>query len=129
MIYVDIPQLYPEAPFGHKWWSHLWDSEMNVDRLDAFARSIGLNRNWRQDHKFLMHYDLVPSKRELAIKKGAVKIELLDWLRTTEGKRYLAAVRGEPMPTEADPEIQLCLDLWGAEGVAHQETGVLSGHS
>ncbi len=97
MIYVDRPQFYPDAPYGHSWWCHLWDSDMNVERLDAFARSIGLNRNWRQNHRVLIHYDLVPSKRELAIKNGAVKMELLDWFRTRKGRWHLAAVRGEPI--------------------------------
>ena len=117
MIYVDALQFYPDAPFGHSWWCHLWDGDMRVDRLDAFARSLGLNRNWRQNDRVLIHYDLVPSKRELAIRKGAVKMELLDWLRTSEGKRHLAAVRGDPIPTESDPEIQLCLDLWAGKAV------------
>lgn len=42
--------------------------------LHIFARQIGLKRLWFQD-KTLPHYDLTASKRRLAIRKGAVKID------------------------------------------------------
>jgi hypothetical protein len=43
--------------------------------LHEFAQSIGLKRSWA-DTKIekLIHYDLVKSKRDLAIKKGAIEL-------------------------------------------------------
>ena len=50
------------------------DSE---DELHSLAQSIGLKRSWFQndDKHSLPHYDLVESKRKLAISKGAVEID------------------------------------------------------
>ena len=78
MVYVDALQEYPEKPFGHRKWAHLWaDSE---EELHAFAQSIGLQRAWFQADKFLNHYDVVPSKWTLAWKQGAQLTTILAWL-------------------------------------------------
>ena len=37
----------------------------------AFAASIGLRREWFQDHPSAPHYDLTPAKRALAVANGA----------------------------------------------------------
>lgn len=46
----------------------------DIDELHEFAKRLGLKRNWFQ-LKTVPHYDLVRSKRDLAIKLGAVVVE------------------------------------------------------
>ena len=43
-----------------------------MEEFHRFAESIGLKRSWFQDHRVCPHYDLVASKRVLAIRKGAI---------------------------------------------------------
>lgn len=75
--YVDEPFSLPSrdpqafrvgARHGHKW-CHLWADTLG--ELHAMADRIGMRREWFQSHSRLPHYDLVPSKRVLAIKHGA----------------------------------------------------------
>ena len=40
-------------------------------KLHAFARNLGLKREWFQDHRELPHYDLVRTRREAALALGA----------------------------------------------------------
>jgi hypothetical protein len=51
----------------------LADSE---EELHAFALSIGMKRSWFQsgDSHAMPHYDLVASRRRLALTKGAIDI-------------------------------------------------------
>lgn len=77
MIYVDELMDWPidfVAPgarhCGTKWCHMTADTE---DELHQFAAKLGLKREWFQcppkaSHP---HYDLVPSKRKLALKMGA----------------------------------------------------------
>jgi hypothetical protein len=44
------------------------------DELHAFARRIGLKREWFQDHPTLWHYDLTPGRRTAAVRLGAREI-------------------------------------------------------
>ncbi len=46
----------------------------DLDELHAFAKKIGLRREWFQEHKRMPHYDLTPAKREKAIASGAVYV-------------------------------------------------------
>lgn len=69
-VYVD--------QFGPGWgkWSgggHLLTTD--IEELHALAARIGLKRAWFQDKTF-PHYDVQARKRELAIKAGAVPIEM-----------------------------------------------------
>jgi hypothetical protein len=43
-----------------------------LEELHAMADKIGLWRSWFQDSPSLQHYDLTPSKRQMAIRAGAV---------------------------------------------------------
>lgn len=49
----------------------------NDTELHAFALKIGLKKAWHQPnkHSALSHYDLVQSKRKLAVAKGAIEID------------------------------------------------------
>ena len=69
MIYVDQ---YPGKGWG-KWQGggHLLTTD--IMELHAFARDLSLKREWFQ-RKTCPHYDLVASKRQLAISHGAIEI-------------------------------------------------------
>jgi len=56
-------------------WCHMV-SDAGEEELHAFAARIGLKRAWFQcrPKASAAHYDLVPSKRVLAVKLGAVEV-------------------------------------------------------
>lgn len=69
-VYVD------QFPAGWGRWTgggHMLASDLS--ELHSMARRIGLRRAWFQDKRY-PHYDLTASKRELALKHGAVPIGL-----------------------------------------------------
>lgn len=73
-VYVDRLESYTDPKGVAKWvgrsWCHLYaDSQ---EELHELAQRIGLKRAWFQDRTGFPHYDLVASKRELALKAGAV---------------------------------------------------------
>lgn len=91
-IYVDDIFDYP--PKGK--WCHLWsDDTEDVEALHQFAQSIGLKRSWFQISSGASgpfpHYDLRPSKRLLALKKGAKYISLKEWIKTRHDFKPLEA--------------------------------------
>ena len=43
--------------------------------LHAMAKRLGLRREWFQQHPRLPHYDIVPSKRTLALSLGAKAVD------------------------------------------------------
>lgn len=68
---------------GHQWCHMYADTPEELDRL---AAAIGLRLAWVQDHTWLRHYDLTPSKRVLALANGAVddsKLERLMQMKRT----------------------------------------------
>jgi hypothetical protein len=71
-IMVDELRVWPNArrPF-HNGSCHL-TTDSALDELHAFARVIGMRRSWFQDHAIAPHYDLTPSRREEALRRGAV---------------------------------------------------------
>jgi hypothetical protein len=56
---------------GRKWCHLLAD---DIDELHSFAASLGLKPSWFQDKGNFPHYDLTESKRELALRRGAVAV-------------------------------------------------------
>ncbi len=46
----------------------------STDELHAFAKKIGLKREWFQDHR-IPHYDLMRGKKLKAIQAGAKLVE------------------------------------------------------
>jgi len=83
MIMVDRPRFYTNSVLGRQWWCHMW-TDGPAEELHAFARRIGLRREWYQEHHVLSHYDLTVCMRERALKEGAVLTDL---------RKYLAACR------------------------------------
>jgi hypothetical protein len=87
-VYADEIRLYPSGE-----WCHLM---ADTDKeLHAFAARLGLHRGWIDHHKGrvdVLHYDLRPAKRALAIQMGAVEVRAKDYLaRKLKEKRTLAA--------------------------------------
>lgn len=95
-VYVDMSiwhpakSIKPGARHCGNNWCHMW-ADSN-EELDALARKIGLQRPWRQDSpsRFFpggrfVHYDLVPSKRALALKHGAVEKSLMKHIVELQG--------------------------------------------
>lgn len=69
-VYVD--------QFGPGWGRWTGGGHMlatDLDELHAMAHRIGLRLEWFQDKTF-PHYDVMTSKRRLAIQAGAVEIEM-----------------------------------------------------
>ena len=57
----------------YKYAAHLFAD--SVPELHRFASSIGLKRQWFQNHHRLPHYDVTAAKRGLAIQKGAIEVD------------------------------------------------------
>lgn len=68
---------------GHGKWCHM-TSDTGLDELHAFARRIGLKRDWFQGKVGHPHYDLTPKMRKAAINAGA---------RPVSSKELLIAVQ------------------------------------
>lgn len=69
MIYVDQ---FPGTGLG-KWQGGGHLHTTNIEELHAFAKSIGLGREWFHN-EICPHYDLTASKRRLAFQSGAEHI-------------------------------------------------------
>jgi len=74
MVYVDQVRRYDSGE-----WCHM--SADTDAELEAFARSIGLNRRSKQRG----HYDLRPSKRRAAVEAGAVEITAREMVAVRRG--------------------------------------------
>lgn len=70
MILVDQVRWYDRPVERHHYWCHMV-SDTSLDELHEFAKSIGLQRSWFQN----THYDLTPSRRTLAVTKGALLVD------------------------------------------------------
>lgn len=89
-VYVDETFVWesknPQAFFvgtrtGHKWCHMFADTE---EELHEMAKKIGLRRDWFQSKSRTPHYDLVPSKRKLAISAGAKPINAREWYKAKQ---------------------------------------------
>ena len=47
-----------------------------LDELHDFASRMGLRRSWFQPHPRLLHYDLTAGLRDVAIRQGAIEVDL-----------------------------------------------------
>jgi len=65
MIFVD--SLF--ITVGKRRWCHMV-SDASLEELHAFAKKLGLKREWFQDKK-VPHYDITENKRRQAISMGA----------------------------------------------------------
>jgi hypothetical protein len=60
-----------------------------------------MKREWFQNKPCFPHYDLVPTRRAVAIRYGAVERELRDYLRERKGLS-VPCVPSAPSPTQLD---------------------------
>lgn len=104
-VYVDRIRDYGDAVKGAaaRWgsrWSHLIaDTE---DELHAFAARIGMKRAWAQyPGTVRSHYDLVPSRRALAIKAGAIEITNRELVEIRRRQREASSADGSQTPRTA----------------------------
>src|SRR5215469_7914058 len=94
-IYVDgimsiTPQgdtpLAKQAQRNGSQWCHM-ATDGDPEELHRMARRLGLKREWYQNRDKAgrvhnhPHYDLVPSKRALAIRYGAVEVDAMELIR------------------------------------------------
>lgn len=61
--------------------------------LHVFAQSIGLKRSWFQN-KSIPHYDLTANKRRLAIRFGAIKIDMKEFVEIMKKHRLRKLANG-----------------------------------
>jgi len=78
-------------------WCHLYAYPVtiaNLEELHDLAWRIGLKRSWFQAKGSLPHYDLVPTKRSLAVANGAQEISTYGMLKhLKEHRSTLKAAR------------------------------------
>lgn len=80
-VYVD-----PLINYGWKLGPSCHLTADSLEELNKFALSIGMKLSWLQyggGKKMMPHYDLVKSRRELAVKKGAIELTIRE-----AGERY-----------------------------------------
>lgn len=88
-VYVDEVQSYPmqavarSARHCGRRWCHLWTDPGNEEELHRMAAALELKPQWFQNRKGFPHYDLVPARREAAIRLGATPMSLRDWWLTS----------------------------------------------
>lgn len=77
-VYVDPEMAWPRSaawPYGAV--SHMYAD--TPEELHAFAELMGLRRRWCSDHtqpgSRLLHYDLTPRRRRMAIRLGALEVD------------------------------------------------------
>lgn len=77
MIYVDDMRLQATVGKLSAVWSHMW-SDTSIAELDDFAAKLHLRPSWLQNSQGFVHYDVVESVRQRAIKLGATEISYSD---------------------------------------------------
>jgi hypothetical protein len=87
MVYVDYsihlessnPKAFRVGERHNHEWCHLWAD--SFEELMDFAQAIGMKREWLQKNSRVPHFDLIPTKRVMAIAKGAQEMSLKEWLK------------------------------------------------
>lgn len=74
MILVDELRRWPTTLRCFRAGSCHLTTDGPLAELHAFARRVGLRREWFQDHHLAPHYDLTAARRSLAVRLGAVEV-------------------------------------------------------
>lgn len=94
MIMVDAIAHWPGArPPFHRGSAHL-TTDGPLDELHAFAKRIGLRRQWFQDHPIAPHYDLTPERHARALAAGATLVPAREQARRRREQRATAGGPG-----------------------------------
>ncbi|GAB3283453.1 hypothetical protein GCM10027449_26490 [Sinomonas notoginsengisoli] len=90
-VYVDNLRMPATVGRLRGRWSHL--TADTTEELVAFAARLGLRRSWIQNegHAWKEHFDVVDSKRELAIRLGAVPVTIQEAVALHQAKCEAAA--------------------------------------
>jgi len=88
---VDEIKVYPNARGIFRSGSCHLTTDGPLEELHAFARRIGMRREWFQDHPLAPHYDLIESKRQKALALGATFVPAREQARTRIAKRTSSA--------------------------------------
>lgn len=107
MILVDGVQEHAAPGLRYKRWSHLV-STVDETELHAFAARLGLRKEWAQlrPGASAAHYDVVPTKRALALRLGAQEVTSRDLARLNYDGLTRRGLRGEEQQRAADTEAQ-----------------------
>lgn len=73
-IMVDGLKVWTTKPPFHRGSCHL-TTDGPLEELHEFAARLGMKRSWFQEHPYAPHYDLVPTRRALALELGAVYVD------------------------------------------------------
>jgi hypothetical protein len=126
-VIVFIDQNMPCLPNRNWRWAtvcHLTSDDLHD--LHAFARKLGLKRQWFQwKPKGCPHYDLTPSKREQALTLGAIELDRFDFVTLIREWRGHYGAERLPSPhrtrlAEARAAFELALRAKGPETVKAQ---------
>lgn len=85
MIMVDGLKVWTKRRPFHLGSCHLTTDE-GLEVLHAFAARLDMRREWYQDHIYAPHYDLVPSRRAIALEYGAVYVDAVEQARRRRAK-------------------------------------------
>lgn len=96
-VYVD-PLLKHGGSSTFRWTTscHLYAD--TVEELHAFAKRIGMKREWFQDHWSTAHYDLTEPRRKRAVELGAIEHtirEMVTFMREQRALRRPVLLEGE----------------------------------
>lgn len=88
-IYVDNAFIKAKVRQHDSKWCHLLTDNDDPEELHVFAEKIGLKRSYFQPGRLPEHnhYDLTENKRWQAIAKGAVEIDIHDWVELVIERR------------------------------------------
>jgi hypothetical protein len=99
-VYVDRLRDHGDAVrgyarrYGTQWCHMIADSE---PELHAFATRIGLQFRWAQyPGTIKSHYDLIPSKRALALRLGALSVDDRTFVDIRKRQRDALSAAGTP---------------------------------
>lgn len=95
-VYVD-PLLEHGGSRSFKWTRSCHMYADHAEELHAMARGLGLRREWFQDKDKLPHYDLVSTKRQAALRAGAIehtREQMVQFMRARGGEKSLSLFSG-----------------------------------
>lgn len=113
-VYVDDYRVPARVGRISARWSHMMADDLPT--LLAFADRLGLRRAWLQDKASGVHFDVTDTKRDEALRLGAIPIECgsEQWSRVLDEARQQFSgekrPRRFPVPTRA--ELQDFADRW-----------------
>lgn len=92
-IYVDSLESWGWVMRGHRVKScHMFTDELDLTALHKMAADIGMKLDWFQDKpRTAPHYDLVESRRKLAISLGAIETDRRESSNIWKARRELVA--------------------------------------